>query len=265
METNVALVGFGEAAAAFAEGAGWQARAFDIKTDATETRLAKLADYQRYGVHGTAQIGEALDGAHIILSLVTADQALAAAEQAATHLSNGTLYLDMNSVAPGSKQQAAAAIHAAGARYVDVAVMAPVYPQKRAVPLLVSGADAAVARAALVALGFTNVRALPGDVGRASSVKMIRSVMIKGVEALTAEMMQGAAAAGVAAEVLASLGPDWDKKAAYNLERMATHGARRAAEMEEAAKTLVTLGIDPVMTRGTILRQREMARMERVK
>jgi len=101
-------------------------------------------------------------------------------------------------------------------------------------------------------------------VGRASAIKMIRSVMVKGVEALTAEMMLGAQKAGVVEEVLASLDASekpkpWAQKAAYNIERMVTHGARRAAEMEESAKTLADLGIEPMMTRGTVERQREMA------
>ena len=60
-------------------------------------------------------------------------------------------------------------------------------------------------------------------------------------------------------EVLGSLGDGWDARAAYNLERMTAHGARRAAEMEEAAKTLAALGVEPVMTRGTVIRQRAMA------
>jgi len=84
-------------------------------------------------------------------------------------------------------------------------------------------------------------------------------VMVKGIEALTAEMMLAGEAAGVADDVLASLGGDWASKAAYNIERMTTHGSRRAAEMEEVAKTLVALGIDPVMSRATVIRQRDMA------
>jgi hypothetical protein len=91
---------------------------------------------------------------------------------------------------------------------------------------------------------------------------MIRSIMVKGQEALTAEMMLAAEAAGVVDEVLGSLGDGWDAKAQYNLERMRTHGLRRAAEMEEVAKTLSSLGIDPLMTAGTIRRQREMAQIE---
>lgn len=170
----------------------------------------------------------------------------------------------MNSVAPDTKRAAARAIEEAGGRYVDVAVLAPVEPARLAVPLLLSGKDAEEARAKLEARGFTNVRIVGSEIGRASAIKMIRSVMVKGIEALTAEMMLAADAAGVADEVLASLDVSertvlWGPRAAYNLERMATHGLRRAAEMEEAVKTLTALGVAPVMTQGTVLRQREMA------
>ncbi len=78
---------------------------------------------------------------------------------------------------------------------------------------------------------------------------MVRSVMVKGIEALTAEMILAADAAGVTEGVLASLGGDWAAKADYNLDRMLAHGTRRAAEMEEVAQTLQELGIDPLMTR----------------
>jgi 3-hydroxyisobutyrate dehydrogenase-like beta-hydroxyacid dehydrogenase len=237
----ITFIGFGEAGHAFVSGDCW--RAFDINP--AKTQAASLA--------------AALDGAELVLSVVTADQALIAAKQASALVAPGTLFCDMNSVAPATKEQAAAVIEAAGGRYVDVAIMAPVHPKQMAVPLLVSGPHAEVGAAALGGMGFSNVTVVVGDVGRASMIKMIRSVMIKGVEALTAEMMLAARAADVEADVLASLGDGWASKASYNLERMTTHGIRRAAEMEESAKTLIALGIDPVMTRGTIIRQREMA------
>jgi len=117
---------------------------------------------------------------------------------------------------------------------------------------------------ALVALGFTRPHIVGDEIGRASAIKMIRSVLVKGIEALTAEMMAAASAAGIVDEVLGSLDASektigWHERAAYNLERMQTHGLRRAAEMEEVAKTLASLDVAPVMTRGTIVRQREMA------
>jgi 3-hydroxyisobutyrate dehydrogenase-like beta-hydroxyacid dehydrogenase len=101
------------------------------------------------------------------------------------------------------------------------------------------------------------------ETGSAAAIKMIRSVMIKGIEALTLECCLAAARAGLLDEVTASLKNnyptlDWGQIADYNLERMASHGARRAAEMEESAATLRELGLDPLMVQATVARQREM-------
>ncbi len=237
------LIGFGEAGQAFVGDEGW--RAFDI--DPAITRNATLA--------------EALDSAEIVLSAVTADQALIAAKAAAGLIATGTLFCDMNSVAPGTKQAAAAVIEAAGGRYVDVAVMSPVHPARRATPLLVSGPHAEAGLAALADLGFTNVRSVGDSVGRASTIKMLRSVMYKGMEALTAECLIACEKAGVTDEVLGSFGNDWSTAADYRLDRMMIHGLRRAAEMEESAKTLEALGVEPLMTRGTVALQRAIGEL----
>jgi 3-hydroxyisobutyrate dehydrogenase-like beta-hydroxyacid dehydrogenase len=264
MAQILTLFGYGEAGRTFARAAGWESQAlvFDAKTDAPQARDVVLADYDADGVSGATNPIDALRNSLIVLSLVTADQALAVAENAAQHITPGALYFDMNSVAPDTKRQAAKLIDSAGGHYIDIAVMAPVNPARLSVPLLVCGPCAAEGAEALTTLGFSNVRVVAGGVGVASSIKMIRSIMVKGQEALTAEMMLAADAAGVVDEVLGSLGDGWNTKAEYNLERMRTHGNRRAAEMEEVAKTLTALGIEPLMTSGTIKRQREMAQME---
>jgi 3-hydroxyisobutyrate dehydrogenase-like beta-hydroxyacid dehydrogenase len=244
---SVALIGFGEAARTFVAGGLGATAAFDIDPA------------KREGIAAVDDPGLAFGSAKALLSVVTADQAFAAVQTYSRLLSPNAFYFDMNSVAPETKRAAAQVIADIGGRYLDVAIMAPVYPVGLSVPLLVSGPNAVTGVDQLSAMGFSNVRAVGDEIGRASSIKMLRSVMIKGIEALTAEMMLGAREAGVEDEVLASLGDGWTEKTAYNLERMAIHGKRRAAEMEEVAKTLASLGIDPVMTRGTIVRQKEMA------
>ncbi|MDE2561462.1 MAG: NAD(P)-dependent oxidoreductase [Sphingomonadales bacterium] len=258
-DLTLALIGFGEAGSTFAKAAGWESLALAHDID-PERRAVML----EAGVVACATAEDALGDAGLVLSLVTADSALDAARDDAPLLRPGALWCDMNSVAPETKRAAAEAIEAAGGRYVDVAVLAPVNPARMKVPLLLSGAAAEDAADALRAAGFTNVRVVGAEVGRASAIKMIRSVMVKGIEALTAEMMLAATAAGVTGEVLASLDASektigWTERAAYNLERMTTHGARRAAEMEESARTLAALGVEPVMTAGTVRRQRELA------
>ncbi|MDX8356468.1 DUF1932 domain-containing protein [Sphingopyxis terrae] len=238
------LIGFGEAGSTFARAAGWEgdARAFDIRP----------VDFDVAAVRGCASLAEALAGAPSVLSVVTADNSLAVAQEAAALIAPGTFFFDMNSVAPDTKRAAATAIAASGALYVDVAVMAPVNPSRLATPLLLSGPDAEAGEAALAALGFTNLRIVGDAVGRASTIKMLRSVMYKGVEALTAECLIACERAGVTDEVLGSFGNDWATGADYRLDRMLAHGLRRAAEMAEAARTLSSLGLSPMLTEGTI-------------
>jgi 3-hydroxyisobutyrate dehydrogenase-like beta-hydroxyacid dehydrogenase len=256
---GITLIGYGEAGSTFARAGAWgqSARVWDVKA---ERRAAAAAD----GLVAGDSAGDALAGSALVLSLVTADSALPAAQDYAALVPAGAIWCDGNSVAPDTKRAAAKAVEAAGGIYVDMAVLAPVDPARLKVPLLLAGAAAARAEELLRAAGFTNVRVVGDEVGRASAIKMIRSVMVKGLEALTDEMMQAAAAAGVTDEVLASLDASektipWHARAEYNLERMATHGLRRAAEMEESAKTLLSLGVPPVMTRGTVYRQRAAA------
>lgn len=265
MTVKVTLIGFGEAGRTFAEAGEWRsdAAAYDQLTDNPETYAAKQADYRRTGVDGRASSDAALAGTQLALSLVTADQASTAALAAARSIMPGCLYCDMNSVAPATKRDAAAAVEASGGCYVDVAIMAPVNPARLDVPLLLSGSTARDAADRLGALGFTKVRVVGEEVGQASAIKMIRSVMVKGMEALSAECFLAAAEAGVTDEVRASLDASeqeggWSDRADYHLGRMIVHGLRRAEEMEEAVKTLEQLGVEPIMSRGTAKRQREI-------
>jgi 3-hydroxyisobutyrate dehydrogenase-like beta-hydroxyacid dehydrogenase len=263
MNVPVSLIGFGEAASAMSEGwpqAGHRVRAYDRKTDHLATREAKLADFARRNVDGFDTMAGAVTGADVILSLVTADQATVAAREGAMSLSPNAFWFDMNSVAPETKRLAAQVIEAVGGRYVDVAVLSPVHPKRRAAPLLVSGPHAAEAAQHLKALGFSDVTEIDGPVGAAAAVKMIRSVMIKGIEALSAECAMAAHKADVVEAVIASLdaswpGADWGARLDYNLDRMMIHGLRRAAEMQESVATLEALGVCAGMTNATVERQ----------
>lgn len=260
MPSKFTLIGFGEAGSTFARAASWGGlvSAWDIDPERRD-------EVPTYSLASSPSAKSALENAKMVLSLVTADQALEAAQKYACFLEKDAIWCDMNSVAPETKRAAAMAVEAAGAHYVDVAVLAPVEPARLSVPLLISGQSASAAQAKLEEAGFTNVRVVGEEVGKASTIKMIRSVMVKGIEALTDEMMQAAEAAGVTKEVLSSLDASeksisWFHRSTYNQDRMAVHGERRAAEMEESAKTLISLGVAPVMTSGTIERQRSAAK-----
>ncbi|MGN7295536.1 DUF1932 domain-containing protein [Rhizobium sp. SAFR-030] len=248
---KIAFIGFGEAAEAFAKGWGKDVsaglRAYDEKCDDPEARVQPEGRAETSGVVLAADRAAALSEAGAVFCLVTADRAVLAAEQAAPHLAPGALWLDGNSCSPGAKRRSAEIVEAAGGRYVDVAIMAPVYPKMHRTPLLVAGPHADEALEFLNTLGM-DARSSGIEIGEASAIKMIRSVMIKGMEALTAECLLAARRAGIEEKVLGSLQAsnpniDWPRQAAYNLERMMVHGRRRAAEMREVAITLEELGL----------------------
>jgi 3-hydroxyisobutyrate dehydrogenase-like beta-hydroxyacid dehydrogenase len=196
-----------------------------------------------------------------VIAAVTAASSFEAAQSVAGHLAGKPYYLDVNSVSPGRKQ-ATAQLLGDASRYIDVAIVAPIHPARHKSPMLLSGPDANAIVPLLQSLGM-RLQVVGNKVGAAAAIKMVRSVMIKGLEALTLECFLAAARAGVVAEVAASLRNnyptlDWDEMSAYNIERMASHGIRRAAEMREVAATLRELGVAPTMTEGTIARQQEM-------
>jgi 3-hydroxyisobutyrate dehydrogenase-like beta-hydroxyacid dehydrogenase len=270
---RIAFLGFGEAAQAFLR--GWRSQpdfaarvvAYDVKTDSADAHVrdAKRADYAAACVEDGETAPAALAGAPLVFSLVTADQAEAAAIAALPGLASGAFLLDCNSCAPQTTARSAERVETAGGRYVDVAVMSPVHPRLHRSPLLLSGPHAAAAAAALGALDMAP-EVHDGPVGSSSAIKMIRSVMIKGLEALVCECALAGRAAGVDTEVLASLdetfpGFDWKKRSAYMLERVMTHGVRRAAEMREAALTVDQLGLDAAMSRGAVAWQQRVGEL----
>ena len=261
---RVSFIGFGEAGQTIASGLRdtgiERIAAWDILFPVAEGARLKAAG-ESMGVRLANSAADAVRDTDMIISAVTAASSLEAARSVEPHLTAKPYFLDINSVSPGRKQETAKLL-GERARYVDVAVVAPIHPLRHKTPLLISGPHAEAISPLLGELEMT-LRVVGGDTGQAAAIKMIRSVMIKGIEALTLECFLAASRANVLDDVTASLknnypGLDWPKMSEYNLERMASHGERRAAEMEEFAATLRELGLDPLMVESTVRRQREM-------
>ena len=261
---RISFIGFGEAGQAIASGLREtgieRVAAWDILfPEQTGKKLKEAAE--SLGVRVASSARNAVRETDMIISAVTAASSVDAARAVASDLIGNPYYLDINSVSPGRKQETAGLL-GERARYVDVAVIAAIHPARHRTPLLLSGPHAEGISPLLHEMDM-QFSVVGPEVGSAAAIKMIRSVMIKGMEALTLECFLAAARAGVLEEVTVSLknnypSLDWAKIADYNLERMASHGERRAAEMEESAATLRELGLDPLMVESTVKRQREM-------
>jgi 3-hydroxyisobutyrate dehydrogenase-like beta-hydroxyacid dehydrogenase len=258
---KIGVVGYGEVGRILSEDlrkAGMVVAAYDIKLD--DDRALTLREHAaKIGVQLAKSHADVAGQADLIISAVTASQAVPVAEACAPAIRQGTWYLDFNSASPGAKQRAAALIDGANGRYVEGAVMTSLPPYRIKVPLLLGGGGARELAPLLVALGF-DAKVSSDELGVASAVKMCRSIMIKGMEAMVIESFTTARAYGVEDAVLASLketfpGIDWEKQGAYFFQRVIEHGRRRAEEVREVAETVREAGLTPWSAQGTAERQ----------
>jgi 3-hydroxyisobutyrate dehydrogenase-like beta-hydroxyacid dehydrogenase len=258
---HIALIGYGEVGRILAEdlrAQGHAVVAHDLKLG-SEAGHALREHAAKAGVALAASHGAAVQGAELIVSAVTASQAVTVAEACASGLSQHAFFLDLNSASPGAKCRAAEIVNAAGGRYVEGAVMTSVPPYRLAVPLLLGGPDAAALEPVLAGLGFAP-KVASEQLGVASATKMCRSVMIKGLEAMVIESFTTARHHGVEDAVIASLqetfpGIDWERQAAYFFQRVIEHGRRRSEELREVAVTVREAGLEPWSAAGTAERQ----------
>jgi 3-hydroxyisobutyrate dehydrogenase len=255
-----AIIGFGEVGQILAQdlvAAGCEvAGTYDLKFSdpASLPSRAAVGPYRAGSSHH-----DAVRDAQLVISSVTAEQGLEAARATAGGIAPDAFYVDLNSVSPGVKRASAEAINGAGGRYVEAAVMTAVPPHRLKSPMLLGGPHAEAFLEVAAPLGF-NARVYSTEYGKASAVKMCRSVMIKGMEALITESMLTARRLGVEDDVLASLGetmpvPDWEAFARYMISRSLQHGRRRAEEMREVARTVSEAHVGPLMSSPIAERQ----------
>ncbi len=204
---NIGLVGYGEVGRILAEDLRKQdvkVAAYDIKLRSDQAGGALRDHAATHGVALTTSHADLAAQSDFIVSAVTASQAVPVAEACAGAVKQGAWFLDFNSASPGAKQRAADLIDGKGGRYVEGAVMTSIPPYRIKVPLLLGGAGAATLAPLLVELGF-DAKVASQELGVASAVKMCRSVMIKGMEAMVIEAFTTARAYGVEDAVLASI------------------------------------------------------------
>lgn len=269
---RIALVGYGEVgrifAAALARAAGVRSvQAYDVKVANGAWAGDARARGERDGVVVSDDLASAAQEADLVICAVTAAAAEDAAASIAAAMRAGSFVLDVNSASPATKKRSAEHVAARGGRYVEAAVMSAVPPFGLAAPMLLGGPHARTLQPELARLGF---EATVGSdaYGTVSAIKLCRSVVVKGMEALAVESLLTARRYGVEKEVLASLaatfpGFDWDRKGNDFWRRVVQHGGRRAEEMREAAVTVSDAGGTPRMATATAELQAWMAALRK--
>ena len=269
---RIGLIGHGEVGKIFASGLkdrpGVSAvGAWDLKFSDPATRKFELDQCSVHGITAHGSMRELCEASDLVISAVTASNTLAVAQEAAPFIRSGSVFLDLNSASPGTKQKAAALIDARGADYVEAGVMTSVPAYGIRVPMLLGGLQATPLSALLNSWGM-DAKAVSEQLGVASAIKMCRSVMMKGMEALAIESYTAARKYGVEDHVLPTLqetfpGIDWQQQGGNFFSRVVQHGKRRAEEMREAANTVREAGFEPLMASAIADKQQWVADLAR--
>jgi 3-hydroxyisobutyrate dehydrogenase-like beta-hydroxyacid dehydrogenase len=263
---QIAIVGFGEVGGIFGNDLakqGIEVSVFDILFASPNHRQQMLAKAENCGVIAAENLGDCLRHADLVISAVTASSALEVATEAGPMLRSGQIFLDLNSISPDTKRKVASCIEPSKAQFVEAAVMAGVPAPRLKVPMLLGGPHAVEVAEGLQSIGM-NATALSDQIGAASAVKMCRSVIMKGLEALAVECLFAARQYGAEDAVLQSLAATYpslgwtDHFPDYLIARVAQHGRRRAVEMREVAQALEAVGIEPTMALATAKRQEQV-------
>lgn len=244
MTTRYAVLGLGEAGRTFAAGlsrravvAGWDPL---ISEPIPGIEVASSAEF-------------AVAGADAILAFTTAahsDEALAGVVGLAAR---GTVYADFATAGPQDKRRLDAVASAAGLRFVDAAIMAPVRRGIEAAPVLLCG-DAAAQLGRLLSADGLLVEVLDGPPGSAAARKLLRSMLVKGLTGVLIESLRAAEGEGLldwfaahASQTLSELQPE---TLAGFLDGTRRHSIRRVEEMDAAADMAEAQGGDAAITRA---------------
>ena len=188
------------------------------------------------------------EGADVVLSLTTAAHAMEAARSVLDALAPGQVYADGNTSSAALKRELADLIAPTGARFVDVALMAPVPGRGGRTPMLVSGPGAGAFTEIFAPLGapIDDGGPQPGD---AAQRKLLRSVLWKGMAAVITEALAAARAADAEdwmRDQIVSLFEAADGDLAQRMEHGSIrHAERRMHEMRDVAAMLDGLGVRP--------------------
>jgi 3-hydroxyisobutyrate dehydrogenase-like beta-hydroxyacid dehydrogenase len=236
---RIAVIGLGEAGRLIASGLA-KAGADVVGFDPAVSRVAR--------VRVAASAAAAARGAAAVLSVNSGAACVDVARGLGPALVAGQLYADLNTAAPAVKAAVAAAVAPAGARFADVALMAPVQRAGAATPSLASG-DGAHAYAELVGRFGAPVEVVGLEPGVAAGRKLLRSIFMKGMAAAALESVAAARAAGCEPWLHDELAGVLEQADAALLDRLLegsrVHAVRRTAEMCAACDMVRDLGVEP--------------------
>lgn len=254
--SRLGFLGFGEAAFHMACGLAQEGvqniSAYDIALDQEGPYRDTV---RRRMEEASTAICDSIDSltqsSDLIVAAIPANFAREAGLSALPHLRPGQCYVDVSTASPGTKLELERSFQEKGVHFVDAAMMGPLPIFAHKVPMLVSGNGADIWCDFLNQHGGRAER-VEGEAGTATKIKLVRSVFMKGLEALFVETFLFARRCGVETLILKSLATTLDndpfEKTALRMSAADTvHAERRAHEVSESIRLMQELGVAPIM------------------
>jgi len=249
LPTRITIVGFGEVGRAYAE--AFLAQKLPVQLFHPTPGGRAISQAAELGLMIHSEAADAFANCDLVINVAPGSQVLPVARAAAPHMKmRNALFADFSSGAPADLKVAAELFKFSG--YVDVAIMGAMSIHGKQTPLLASGTFASELKSRLSPLGFI-VSVLPdSQPGDATALKLVRSILTKGMDGVITECLLVAEALGLREALLTNIG-DLDNSKLSELIAMfirthVPHAHRRLHEMEVSENTLKNLGLKLIIT-----------------
>jgi 3-hydroxyisobutyrate dehydrogenase-like beta-hydroxyacid dehydrogenase len=266
---NIGFIGFGEAAYELTMGLKEEGLSknyvYDVLFDPENKDNVLTKRIQSATVIVCQNEKELIEKVDVVFVAVPADYTLAVAKNVAQYLRPGLIYADVSAASPNVKIKVAELVKEKETSFVDVAMMGPLPVYKHKVPILGSGSGIDVFQNIFNQYGM-NIKKVSDEAGDASSVKLIRSIFMKGLAGLFIEMLEISHKNNVQNYVIDSISETMDSKEfSYTLNRMVTgtaiHALRRSKELEGSIELLEESNTDSTMSVATKKKLNQIANL----
>lgn len=267
MNYQLVFIGFGEAAYNISLGLASEGftnmAAYDAFMDDPQRGTVIRQRAQAAGVP-LISLEEACSEGQFIASMNSAKVAVDVASGIIPRLKSGQVYVDLNSASPAVEEKIDKIPRTEGVLFCDAGVMGTVPGNRHKVPMFLAGDGAAAFCDAFRPYGM-KLTVLDAPAGGASAIKMLKSVVMKGLPQLMFESYAAAEKYGVLDTLAESLSESLNGKTVEKLSntfiaRTMIHAERRSAEMRDVVSTLESLGVDASMSKATVAKLDALAR-----
>lgn len=242
---NVTIIGCGEVGYLYATALNQAKYPLQLCAPRPSEKILQFSHENNIILHNN--VGNWLQSSDLVISCVPGAVSLTVAKEVLPFLKQGTIFADFSSSSSADKYAASYLAELKKIIFIDIVIMGGVDLMREKTPLLCAGEPSETIVKLMKSLGAP-IRVLPhAKPGDAASLKLLRTVFMKGLVALTVECVTAAEHQGVKV-LLYEILSDFDKTPLNEFLDMlirnhVMHACRQRNEIAEARKQLESMGL----------------------